>query len=85
MNPHTWDESLPYVQSYSRALHNSIFHRFFQVCPGFYPFTPVDVALLLHLHKNIHPFLKLRETKAPKSFEWIDNFQIWGNCEKLYQ
>jgi hypothetical protein len=35
-HPHTWDESLPYVQhSYNRALHNSTYHIPFQVGLGF--------------------------------------------------
>jgi hypothetical protein len=42
----TWDESLPYVQnSYNQPLHNSIGHIHFQVCLGFQPLAPIDVAL----------------------------------------
>jgi hypothetical protein len=45
-HPHTWDESLPYVQhSYNRALHNSIDHNPFQVGLGFHPLCPIDVAI----------------------------------------
>jgi hypothetical protein len=45
-HPCTWDESLPYVQhSYNRSLHNSIGHNPFQVCLGFQPLAPIDVAL----------------------------------------
>jgi hypothetical protein len=47
-NPHTWDESLPYVQhSYNRALHSSTNHIPFQVGLGFQPLGPIDVALPL--------------------------------------
>ena len=35
-HPHTWDESLPYVQhSYNRALHSSIGNSPFEVCLGY--------------------------------------------------
>jgi hypothetical protein len=45
-HPCTWDESLPYVQhSYNRSLHNSIGHNPFQVCLGFQPLAPIDIAL----------------------------------------
>ena len=45
-HPHTWDESLPYVQHiYNRALHNSIDHIPFQVGLGFQPLFPIDVAM----------------------------------------
>jgi hypothetical protein len=45
-HPRTWDESLPYVQhSYNKSLHNSIGHNPFQVCLGFHPLAPIDVAL----------------------------------------
>jgi hypothetical protein len=47
-NPHTWDESLPYVQHiYNRDLHSSIDDRPFQVGLGFQPLGPIDVALPL--------------------------------------
>jgi hypothetical protein len=45
-HPHTWDESLPYVQhSYNRALHSSTDHNPFQVGLGFQPLCPIDVAI----------------------------------------
>jgi hypothetical protein len=45
-HPHTWDESLPYVQhSYNQALHSSTCHNPFQVSFGFQPLGPIDVAL----------------------------------------
>jgi hypothetical protein len=47
-NPHTWDESLHYVQhSYNRSLHSSTNHRPFKMRMGFQPFGPIDVALPL--------------------------------------
>jgi hypothetical protein len=47
-HPHTWDESLPYVQhSYNNTLHSSIDHSPFQVDLGFQPLGPIDVALPL--------------------------------------
>ena len=45
-HPHTWDESLPYVQhSYNRALHTTIGHSPFEVYLGYQPLTPIYVAL----------------------------------------
>ena len=45
-HPHTWDDSLLYVQhSYNRAIHSSIGHNPFQVGLGFQPLGPIDVAL----------------------------------------
>jgi hypothetical protein len=39
-------KKVPYVQhSYNRSLHNSIGHNPFQVCLGFQPLAPIDVAL----------------------------------------
>jgi hypothetical protein len=47
-NPHTWDESLPYVQNiYNKAIHSSNGQSPFQVGLGFQPLGPMDVALLL--------------------------------------
>jgi hypothetical protein len=47
-HPHTWDESLTYVQHiYNRALHISTDHNAFQVGLGFQPLGPIDVALPL--------------------------------------
>jgi hypothetical protein len=47
-HPHTWDETLPYVQhSYNQALHRSTGHNPFQVGLGFQSLGPMDVALPL--------------------------------------
>jgi hypothetical protein len=45
-HPHTWDESLPYVQhSYNLALQISTDHSPFQVSLGFHPLCPIDVDM----------------------------------------
>lgn len=47
-HPRTWDESLPYVQhSYNRAIHSSSGHNPFEVCLGYQPLAPMDVAIPL--------------------------------------
>jgi hypothetical protein len=47
-HPHTWDESLPYVQhSCNQSLHISTDHIPFQVGLGFQPLGPRDVTLPL--------------------------------------
>jgi hypothetical protein len=45
-HPHTWDESLPYVQkNHNKSIHNSTDHNPFQVGLGFQPLGPMDVTL----------------------------------------
>ena len=45
-HPHTWDESLTYVEhNYNRALHSSTDHSPIQVGLGFQPLCPIDVAM----------------------------------------
>ena len=45
-HPHTWDESLPYVQhSYNQTLHTTIGHSPFEDSLGYQPLAPIDVAL----------------------------------------
>jgi len=47
-HPHTWDESLPYVQNnYNIALYSSTRHSPFLVGLGFQPVGPIDVSLTL--------------------------------------
>jgi hypothetical protein len=47
-NPHTWDESLPYVENiYKKSIHTSTDHIPFQVGLVFQELGPMDVALPL--------------------------------------
>jgi len=49
-HPHTWDESLPYVQHiYNHDLHGSTGHSPFEVCLEYQPLAPIDVAILVVL------------------------------------
>jgi hypothetical protein len=65
-HPHTWDEILPYVQhSYNISLHNSIGHNPFQVCLGFQPLAPIDVALPIASHRKSPPMPRLRLIRQP--------------------
>jgi hypothetical protein len=66
-HPCTWDEILPYVQhSYNRSLHNSIGHNPFQVCLGFQPLAPIDVALpIATAHRKSPPMLRPRLIGKP--------------------
>jgi hypothetical protein len=72
-HPHTWDESLPYVQhSYNRALHRSIGHNPFQVGLEFQPLGPIDVALPLAVTStDSSPAL----TEADKATRFIEQIQ----------
>jgi hypothetical protein len=74
--PHTWDEILPYVQhSYNRTLHSSIGHNPFQVCLGFQPLAPIDVALPIaaaqeessHVHTEVDQAAKFVERIQPSN------------------
>jgi hypothetical protein len=65
-HPCTWDEILPYVQhSYNRSLHNSIGHNPFQVCLGFQPLAPIDVALPIAVCRKSPPMLRPRLIEQP--------------------
>jgi hypothetical protein len=72
-HPHTWDESLPYVQhSYNRALHSSTDHNPVQVGLGFKTLYPIDIAI---------PFAATRvdlahvQSEAAKENNFIERIQ----------
>jgi hypothetical protein len=72
-HPHTWDESLPYVQhSYNRALHSSTNHNPFQVGLGFQPLGPIDVALPLAVTSTDS---SPAPTEADKATRFIEQIQ----------
>jgi hypothetical protein len=75
-HPHTWDESLPYVQhSYNRALHSSTSHSPFQVGLGFQPLGPINVALpLATTHTNSSHDQSVID-KATRFIEWIQHIR----------
>ena len=67
-HPHTWDESLPYVQhSYNWTLHSSTGHNPFQVGLGFQPLCPIDVAI---------PFVATQADSTHVQFQYakVNNF-----------
>ena len=71
-NPHTWDESLPYVQnSHNRALYSSTNHSPFQVGLGFQPLGPIDVALPLVVTSIDSSPTPNEADKATQFIEWI--------------
>ena len=71
-HPHTWDESLPYVQhSYNRALHSSTGHSPFQVGLGFQPLGPIDVALPLAVTSTDSSPARTEADKATQFIERI--------------
>jgi hypothetical protein len=72
-HPHTWDESLPYVQNiYNRSLHSSTDHNPFQVGLGFQPLGPIDVALPLAVTSTDS---SSAPTEAEKSILFIEKIQ----------
>jgi hypothetical protein len=73
-HPHTWDESLPYVQhSYNQSLHNSTGNNPFQVGLGFQPLGPMDVALPLVTTSIESSSDPLKAEKATRFIEWIQH------------
>jgi len=71
-HPHTWDESLPYIQhNYNRALHISIGHNPFQVCLGFQPIALIDVDLPISLTREDSSHAQTEANKATRFAEWI--------------
>ena len=72
-NPHTWDESLPYVHnSYNRALYSSTGHNPFQVGLGFQPLGPIDVSLPLAVTSTDSSHAPNETDKATR---FIEQFQ----------
>jgi hypothetical protein len=75
-NPHTWDESLPYVHhSYNRALHSSTSHSPFQVGLGFQPLGPIDVALPLAVTSTDSSPAPIEADKATRFIEQIQHIR----------
>jgi len=79
-NPHTWDESLPYVQhNYNRSLHSWTCHNPFQVGLGFQPLCPIDVAI---------PFAspQVESTHVQSEDERANNFieRIQHICQQVH-
>jgi hypothetical protein len=83
-NPHTWDESLPYVHhSYNMDLHSSIFHSPFQVGLGFQPLGPIDVSLPLTTTQTKYPHDQFGIDKATRFIEQIQ--QICQQVQDIFQ
>jgi hypothetical protein len=75
-HPCTWDEILPYVQhSYNRSLHNSIGHNPFQVCLGFQPLAPIDVALPIAATQEESSHAQTKVDRETKFVECIQHIQ----------
>jgi len=75
-HPRTWDASLPYIQhTYNRALHSSIGHTTFQVCLGFQPLAPIDVALPISSTREDSTHANIEADKATRFFERIQHIQ----------
>jgi len=67
-HPHTWDESLPYVQiSYNKSIHSSTGHNPFQVGLNFNHWVPWMLHYPLHPQRKNHPMLKLKTSKTSSS------------------
>jgi hypothetical protein len=70
------NESLPYVQhSYNRSLHSSIGHDPFQVCLGFQPLAPIDIALPVASSLTESSHTQTKEDHATIFVEWIQHLQ----------
>ena len=47
-HPKTWDDSLPYIEfAFNRAMHSSIEQTPFEVCLGYIPQGPFDLAFTI--------------------------------------
>ena len=81
-NPHTWDESLPYVQhNYNRAIHSSTSHNPFQVGLGFKPFCSIDVAIPFAATKA---YLAHVQFEADRANSFIAAFNTSSNRSMIY-
>ena len=75
-DPHTWDESLPYVQHiYSWALHNSTDHSPFQAGLGFQPLCPINVAMPFAATQADSAHVQSEADKANNFIECIQNIR----------
>jgi hypothetical protein len=83
-NPHTWDESLPYVQhNYNRAIHISTDHNPFQLGLGFQPLGPMDVALPLTATQENSSHTPIGVDKATCFIKWIHH--ICQQVQDIFQ
>lgn len=74
-HPRTWDESLPYVQhSYNKVIHNSTGHNPFEVCLGYQPLAPMDIAIPL-IQPDLVPHVGKEEDKATQFIDRIHHLQ----------
>ena len=70
----TWDDNLHYVQhNYNKAIHNSIGHNPFQVCLGFQPLGPINVALPLESTQDESSHAKIEADKVTWFIEKIQH------------
>jgi hypothetical protein len=75
-HPHTWDESLPYVQhNYNKSLHSSTDHNPFQVGLRFQPLGPIDVTLPLATTQEEYSHVQSEANKATNFIEWIQHIR----------
>jgi hypothetical protein len=65
----------PIKQSYNRSLHSSIGHNPFQVCLGFQPLAPIDIALHVASSLTESSHTQTKEDHATILVEWIQPLQ----------
>ena len=74
-HPHTWDESLPYVQHiYNMEIHSSTNHNPFEVCLGYQPLALINVSIPV-MKLNMAPYLDKEKNKAIKFIDKIHHLQ----------
>ena len=84
-HPRTWDEIILCIKhSYNITLHSSIGHSPFQVCLGFQPLAPIDVALPISSTREDSAHAQTEADKATQFFEWIQHIrqQVHETLEK---